>query len=379
MQPVRPSFWLLFLSGICAMSGCQKGSISPIASGGTGDGVETPAIAAGGAWTTLHDERSPDAAVPKPAEDCAIAYDSTRRMVYIYGGKGDDDKVTNELWALDTSTLQWSSLSGDGPAPPAREDHSLVFDQANDALVVYGGEDGPTSSETWRFDLAQGKWQNITTESAPERQDHVAIYDPLGKRMVVFGGDDARRRPTADTWALNLDRDSLGYYTWTLLSEGKPGPAVRRQHAGVYDASAHRLLIFGGRTREQGKKKFLNDLWSLDLDTLRWDEVETSGEAPGPLNQAALTLNPGTNEVTLFGGELVTYVSGDRMEFLINRFWILDLNSLVWADRSPYPRPVYDHAAVFVPELGGTVVYGGSSYRPTKEHTTWLLDVSDDK
>src|SRR5206468_9366629 len=117
-------------------------------------------------------------------EDAALAHDPVRHRVWLYGGKGDDDVNLNELWALDLASKRWSRVPSDGPRPPPREDHTLVFDQANDQLVLFGGEDGDTSNETWAFDLSRGVWHEITGPSSPELESHVAIYDPRGQRMV---------------------------------------------------------------------------------------------------------------------------------------------------------------------------------------------------
>ena len=59
----------------------------------------------------------------------------------------------------------------------------------------------------------------------------------------------------------------------------------------------------------------------------------------------------------------------------MNQVWVLDLATGLWSNRTPHPRPMYDHQGLFVPELGATLIYGGSSQWPGKEHETWLLRV----
>jgi hypothetical protein len=70
---------------------------------------------------------------------------------------------------------------------------------------------------------------------------------------------------------------------------------------------------------------------------------------------------------------LVARGEGDPDPFIVDQVWTLHLETGLWSDRTPYPRPTHEHAGVFVPEYGGMMIYGGSSHRPAKEHSTWLL------
>jgi hypothetical protein len=314
---------------------------------------------------------------PTSGEDGALAHDGKRHRLWLYGGKGDDDVNRNELWSFDLLARRWERVEAEGPQPPPREDHSLVFDQANDQLVLYGGEDGDTSNETWFFDLAGRRWQNATNASAPFLESHVAIYDPRAERMLVQGGMRRRkdeRELEENLWVLELRRAAPAYGSWSVLATQGPQPKARREHDGVYDERRQRLLIFGGRQRSNSS--FLNDLWALDLATARWQELETHGELPNPVRQMALGYDPEKNELTVFGGEVMAYMAGhdqDKKEFPVNEIWVLELDTGLWTERTPYPSSVYDHAGLFVPEYGATLIYGGSSLHEHKEHSTWLI------
>lgn len=328
-----------------------------------------------GGWEEINQGQD----APPAGEDTAAVYDTARHRVILYGGKDDTEKNRNELWALDLENRRWSQILPVGPLPPPREDHSLVLDERNDALVLFGGEDGSTTHATWIYYLAENRWQDITHESAPTLEGHVAIYDPRGARMIVFGGvhQDKHHKDEKiledETWALDLARDSDTYGTWTRLAVGETRPSARREHRAVYDPVGGRMIVFGGRQRS--KMSFLNDTWVLDLERSTWHELETSGERPDPIRQTALGYDSETDLLTVFGGRVhVEQPDGDE-DFIVNQVWVLDLGSRTWSNRTPHPRPMYDHQGVFVPELGGTLVYGGSTQWPGKEHETWLLRV----
>ncbi|HKB17237.1 MAG TPA: kelch repeat-containing protein, partial [Planctomycetota bacterium] len=209
----------------------------------------------------------------------------------LYGGKGDDDVALNELWSFDLAARRWSRIVSEGPAPPASEDHTLVLDSGNNQLVLFGGENGPSGRATWTYDLRANRWADVTHPSAPILEGHIAVYDPRGKRMIVFGGmrvkivdkDEKEKTLEENTWALDLDRASSGYGTWSILPIEGDQPKPRREHKGVYDPVRHRLIVFGGRQRSSSS--FLNDVWALDLSSLKWREIETRGELPDPVRQ----------------------------------------------------------------------------------------------
>jgi len=357
-----------FAAALClALGACGEGAGSahaPRATGQAGWDEITPGGVAG--------RDSPTA-----GEDGALAYDGERHRLWLYGGKGDDDVNVNELWSFDLGTRRWERLRPEGPQPPPREDHTLVLDQANDQLVLYGGEDGDTSHETWVFDIAERRWQDVTRPSAPFLESHVAIYDPRAQRMVASGGmreQNEEKDLSEESFVLDLRRDSPTYLEWTVLDTHGTHPSARREHEGVYDERRHRLLVFGGRQRSNSS--YLNDVWALDLATERWQQLETHGERPNPVRQTAVGYDPVANEMTVFGGEVLAFMAGhekDAKEFPVNQIWVLELDTGTWTDRTPYPPSVYDHAGVFVPEYGSTLIYGGSSLHSHKEHSTWLI------
>ena len=375
MRPLR--ILLVAAAGIMAVAGCELDSAARTnedpSTGAETTLDETQAARTVGlaGWVQLESGDDVGGASPSQGEDCAMAFDDIRGRVMIYGGKGDDDVNINQLWSFDVASRTWSQIVGEGPEPPPREDHTMIFDRANDALVVFGGEDGPTSNATWTFDCTSGVWEKTTHPTAPSLEGHRAFYDPIGKRMIVNGGVDQDKDLTHRTWSLNLDSDSPEFRSWSALETGEPIPAPRREHTFVYDERRHRALLFAGRTKQKSSHR--NDVWALDLKTNRWSELETHGVAPDPLRQTAVGLDAEADELVVYGGEGLVRVEGDLEDYVADRIYVLDLETLRWSDRTPYPLPVYDHAGVYVPQLGGTFFYGGTDSRESKEHSTWLL------
>ena len=86
--------------------------------------------------------------------------------------------------------LAWQRIDTAGATPGARKDATLVYDGANNSLLLFGGRrEGQGLNDLWSFDLNSGKWAEITAPGAPDtRWGHVSIFDSGRSRMVVFSG-----------------------------------------------------------------------------------------------------------------------------------------------------------------------------------------------
>src|SRR5262245_51358911 len=167
------------------------------------------------------------APMPKGAEDCAAIYDPVRDRVIVYGGKGDGDLNTSDLWALDPAAKVWEPLTTTGVKPPSSEDHTAIFDPVGYRLLLHGGENGPTSNKLWALDLKTLDWRNLTSPESPRRESHSAVYDSRGKRMVLFGGFDRTQVDLHDVWAFDLDPASPTFEKWQDVSVPQGRPAGR--------------------------------------------------------------------------------------------------------------------------------------------------------
>ena len=100
-------------------------------------------------------------------------------------------------------------------------------------------------------------------------------------------------------------------------------------------------------------KKRLNDVWALDLNTLRWFKQNCSGAAPRPRDKAAAVFCQG--HMVVFGG----HTTGKRL----NDLCVLDLTSFTWTSWTsvmgqPSPR---ESAALCVGHGNMLFLHGGAS------------------
>ncbi|CAL5415731.1 unnamed protein product [Camellia sinensis] len=90
--------------------------------------------------------------------------------------------------------------------------------------------------------------------------------------LILFGGENAKRKKLSDLHVLDLK--SL---TWLPLHCTGQGPSPRSNHmVALYGDKM--LLIFRGAS----KSKTLNDIYSLDFETMIWSRIKIRGFHPSP-------------------------------------------------------------------------------------------------
>ena len=225
-------------------------------------------------WSKLTMDGTPPSAryrmagVYDETNDCLIffgggSYSSSTATLY------DETWVIRNV----TTSPSWSRLNPDGTLPPAIIDASAVYDAAGNRMIIFGGNTSTAYSpdpsgrtnDTWILSGANGiggtpTWNQLNTlNKPPARSDHTAIFDGASQRMVVFAGTGSNNYVRSDVWVLT----DLGETTctWIEYDTGKPYPTSREYHSAVYaGGDKDSMVIFGGCT---GGENLVNDVWVL--------------------------------------------------------------------------------------------------------------------
>ncbi len=217
----------------------------------------------------------------------------------------------------------------------------------------------------------------------PGRAEQTCVFDSDHRRLVVFGGRVGGGaygggRSTNDLWVLSLSREPR----WKrLVPLGEP-PSPRFGSAGVFDSRQDRVLVFGGED-SSGKR---SDLEELSLKGRpKWRQLHPSGSIPPARYRHTATLDPASGRVLVFGGRGET----EWGERYMNDLWQLTLAKRpTWSRLDPVgppPAPRASHSAVFAPDIGGIVVFGGASPKACpppfacaqQTNDVWLLSLTD--
>ncbi len=185
-------------------------------------------------WT----QKSP-ATVPAARYGHAMAYDSAagRQQVVLFGGY-NGSTVVGDTW--EWNGTNWTQKSPTA-SPPARFYHALAYDSARGRVVLFGGNSTVSSraADTWEFDGTT--WTQKTTANAPPgRLYHALAFDSTRGRVVLFGGQSTVATYSSDTW----EWDGA---IWTQKSP-TTSPPGRYYQALAYDSAPtrQRLVLFGG-------------------------------------------------------------------------------------------------------------------------------------
>ncbi len=335
--------------------------------------------AAAQAWTEL----APSGPATPAREAHTAVYDAAGNRMIVFGGFTGSSAL-NDVWVLSNAngksgTPEWTQLAPSGAAPSARYEHTAVYDAAGNRMIVFGGNNGGLLNEVWVLSNANGKggtpaWTQLAPSgTAPAaRKEHTAVYDAASNRMIVFAGYSGGY--LNDVWVLSNANGSGGTPAWTQLTPSGTAPPVRRLHTAVYAAAGNRMIVFGGLGGG-----VLNDVWVLSNangsgGAPAWALLTPSGTAPSARYDHSAVYSAAGNRMIVFGG----YNGND-----LNDVWVLSNANAngsggppAWRQLAPSgsapPAREYQ-TAVYVPAGGRMIVFGGCSFSGCPLNDVWLL------
>jgi hypothetical protein len=306
---------------------------------------------------------------PPARLDHAMAVDQDGREIYLWGGRGAH-KLFKDLWVYNSQKRAWREIETE-TAPPARSGHSLVFDQAADRFILFGGFSYNSSGEVrfhsdlWFYSFEDG-WNREFFGTGPAgRAWHSALV--AQDSMVVFGGfGEPPHYYLQDVWS--LDFKELAFRR--IATDGGPlmaGSPVLLDMGGptsllAYGPSA--LHVFG---REGTTDPARTGLWSLQVELDLWSLVETGNP---PDHDFTLTAR-GADGKTLLVGRGPDEDDEDR-EWNI---WTITAGDEAWRDFDAAGGPVTAHRMACASEPGrpgSWICFGGARHGQLGAET-WSL------
>jgi hypothetical protein len=269
-DPVRDR--MLVLSG--SVSGGSEGEVLELTLG------DSPA------WAVVPTSGS----TPLPRTGHSATYIPGEDKVMMIGGLGAG-VASSEVWSLQLSgTPTWTRIFPTGHAPNFYS-HTAVLDAARNRIVIH------VADVVYTLTLSDPPvWsQHFPLNMPPSRNAHIGVRDPLRNRLVIFGGDLVVGNEASDCWALSLEPASL--QAWTQLAPSQGPPTTRRAHAGVFDASRDRMLIFGGGPASLSLDVRADAMWSLGWTPVL--AVDGPGDPPRLPGTLSARPNPARSAVAL--------------------------------------------------------------------------------
>ncbi|CAK9214515.1 unnamed protein product [Sphagnum troendelagicum] len=243
--------------------------------------------------------------------------------MYIIGGN-HIGRYLNDVQVLDLKTLEWSKVDKVPQSPlslqqkqsphwfPPCAGHSLVR-WGTKLLAVAGHSKEPVDTVIVRaFDTHTMTWTILDVYGKSPIARGGQSVTLVGSTLVMFGGEDSKRHHLMDDLNI-LDLESL---TWEAIETSGTRPSPRADHV----AAVHRdryLFLFGGGSRSN----CYNDLYVLDLESMEWSQAQTQGTVPSPhAGHAGATIG---NSFYIIGG-------GDNKSGISDTL-VLNMDTLVWS------------------------------------------------
>lgn len=175
--------------------------------------------------------------------------------------------------------------------------------------------------------------------------------------MILFGGEVSEPVTVNETWAWDGQ-------DWAQLET--KGVQIRSGAALVSDAGRDAPVLIGG---SWGNVTFYADQWEWDGD--RWRVIP--GSRPPPVAHAAAAYDPSRSELVMFGGTVHGPGGPGTVGATVGDTWLEQGGK--WTKASPASGPTarYDSVAVFDPELGQVVLFGGAAC-PALDAGFWSWD-----
>lgn len=225
-------------------------------------------------------------------------------------------------WQSDLAYEQWIALPVSGPQPPARYKHAAAV--VDDKLYIVGGSrNGRYLSDVQVFDLKSLSWSNLnlkpnadkfedkaSLEILPATSGHVVIK--WGNKLLFIGGHS--KKVTDEITVLFLDLET--HFCGVMETSGKV-PVAREGHSATLVGS--KVIVFGGEDR---RRRLLNDVHVLDLETMTWDLVETTQTPPAPRFDHTAEVHA-DHYLLIFGG--------CSHSVFFNDLHVLDLQNMEWS------------------------------------------------
>ena len=285
-------------------------------------------------WTQL----TPVGGSPSGRGFDSAVYDPVSNSLIVFGGDlaiGYCNEETNDVWVLSNANglggaPVWTQLSPTGGPPSARFEHSAVYDQITNRMIIFGGGPtcGPSNNEVWVLENANGiggtpNWVQLSPAGTPPdpRGAQTGVYDPITNSMVIFGGGTATGYVN-DTWVLSNANGIGGTPTWTPVSPTGGPPSARAGHSAAYNPTTNGMTVFGGTV----PGAYINDTWVLsNVNGLAgmptWTQLTPAGGPPSLRGFHVAVMGAATNRMTIFAG-----TNGSSTP--LNDVWVLNAAAL---------------------------------------------------
>ncbi|KAI9151010.1 hypothetical protein H9P43_009625 [Blastocladiella emersonii ATCC 22665] len=189
--------------------------------------------------------------------------------------------------------------------PPLLATVALLLVLALASLSAVTAQQQPPAAKSLdpSFSVPAMQWQRLNppagTPMPGGRRDAVFVYDHTTKKIVLFGGRTRDNVPQDDTWLLDIVTG-----TWQLV-ENNPSRPLRppARYAAVAGTDIPTTSDRQGVVIATGmgpNGQMLNDAWGFHMNLLSWNIIPAAGDVPPGMYNAAGGVSPEEHTIAPF-------------------------------------------------------------------------------
>jgi len=287
---------------------------------------------------------------------------SVTGKLLIWGGQNENYNPLGDGAIYTRSTNSWTTMNDTG-SPGAREGHATLWFDSLGIMTIWGGRTidflgGGTAGAGATYLLSTDTWVPMTENPSVDGRDNVlAVPTPNG--LFVWGGSETivtgnpftpnifRQEPSTRTTEFFTDGALYNPLTntWTAVTDSA-GTIASRDYASGISADGE-VLMWGGSRDADG---ILNDGGRYDISTATWAPLSA------PLARKDHSSVWTGTEWIIWGG------SNEGGDFLDSGFLFDPVTGQRRTiDPTGAPSGRANHTAVWAPEIGKMIVWGGWS------------------
>jgi serine/threonine protein kinase/N-acetylneuraminic acid mutarotase len=204
---------------------------------------------------------------PAPRMNAAMVWDSADQQILLYGGQGTDGSYLGDLWSFAPTRGTWNAIACSGNGPGSRAGPGVTWNGSQ--MLILGGQDASgLLSDFWSYTPGTSGWNQISaTTPLGTRAFPTVAWDTKEKQMYVFGGLIASGQQTGDFYVY---QPGTG---WNSITPGGSGdtPLARQQALGTWDSKDNVFLLMGGW--QTGNSTTYSAMWAYSPSKNEWWQI----------------------------------------------------------------------------------------------------------
>jgi hypothetical protein len=240
----------------------------------------------------------------------AMVYEDLNKTVVLFGGYAPSIGYTSGMYRYNVSNDTWTVVSVTGNKPSARTRHAMAYDSHRKEIVLYGGKDFSEFNDTWIFNLTNNTWMRITPPTSPPKVCGKMVYDSRNKIMLFYAGDP-------EIWLFNTT--SRNWTKKSLLNPppGREYFSMVYDATGGFVV----LFGGGVDTihNDRGTRGYFNEVWIYNTTSNNWSKIANTTIQPR-FGASMTYVSHNVDGCLVFGG-FWTDALGDLWYLNLQSFW----------------------------------------------------------